>query len=735
MPSFPQGAGADTIVLLPFRGVGELSGPELDERHALRGFCVALIRAILQHSYYEADHPQAANVTEEPSVLIERLRDRYAELTFAVAAADDERDRTTVLDGVFSDAVPIERIIGGAAGAHFSSKLHTFCWRNRLVSLSIKSVIRDAEFGRFVSVFVRSHANATLDEEDRIPFTEALHEAGVFNVSVVLNEDLIVARRRLPWRVRLALSRLQKDLRVIPLYAKATAEQLRDAKMRLLRDILRPLAEPAYLSQFFLNLDLIQSEVRELHEGDVEADLMSALPPNLVIAVVPILMVELEKLQHGYRSPSLPADIEQTVERQLARAGRRLTTHLEVAGAAQLINDLYARRLLSFQDLPPTLQRRYRTDHIAASLRKAPSLLVHRLQTLPDPAAYRETLRDALTVMPRLLAEGERELAEQLLEVILAHRQEPGGFPLRERMATMALSGADDPIAAGLVEGLVQGTQDDQFVIRSVLVALGPSAARPLIAALESTRDPRVAAEIELAMTEVDADTVLAVVRLLEGGQLKPRVTAHLLRALGQRRDKSLGKIILRYAQDPSSSVRAAAIDGLVAVHGRAATPLLRHAMNDPREEVAMHAIDLHLALQARSREFVILLVQFVTNQPNVRGRRPAGQLRMKAISALARLGNVRFGEHGNLEGLLVRELGERPIERSRFGLRKGPREFPDDEVRVAMVDALAEIGGQEAMRRLQRNAEEASDAVRESMRWAVARLGARVVMPEEPQK
>ena len=78
---------------------------------------------------------------------------------------------------------------------------------------------------------------------------EACPDVQVIALTSYREDDLVQGRRQLPWRVRMAISRLRKDLRLIPLYAAATRKRLQEVKEELLHDITRPLRRPEFLKE------------------------------------------------------------------------------------------------------------------------------------------------------------------------------------------------------------------------------------------------------------------------------------------------------------------------------------------------------------------------------------------------------------------------------------------------------------------------------------------------------
>ena len=204
----------------PFLRWNMLPAPERPQRRELADTCAALVRALLQTSDYSPDHPQARAAVQDVWERLRLLYEWLPEVSFITTWAYEQE--TVTLDGVFAEQVPLAQVLMGANAGPLAKKLHTFCARARVVSLSVKTSIPDHEFHSFVATFVERHVSAG----DREQLTagdgghwlgDALLERGIHHVSIIVQEDLVEERRALPSRVRLALTRLHKDLRAAPM--------------------------------------------------------------------------------------------------------------------------------------------------------------------------------------------------------------------------------------------------------------------------------------------------------------------------------------------------------------------------------------------------------------------------------------------------------------------------------------------------------------------------------------
>ena len=212
--------------LAQFKKTRDLGPEEKQERETLIAFLTALSKSFLQTSVYTADHPKAKEGVDLAYTHFAELAKSCPELTLIVTSWLEKP--TLAVDGLFAEPIPIGDVIEGVMGETYGHKMHTYCQRSRLISFSIKNTIKRAEFHRFIQVFVERdvqvgdlHLSGDVrDTREAARFTNSLIRERVVNVTVVMIADLLESKRRVPWRVRIAMARLKKDLLLIPLSAR-----------------------------------------------------------------------------------------------------------------------------------------------------------------------------------------------------------------------------------------------------------------------------------------------------------------------------------------------------------------------------------------------------------------------------------------------------------------------------------------------------------------------------------
>ncbi len=691
-------------------------------RANVRSFCMGLIKALCQHSYYAADHPKTRGVCEEPFGLIKGLGRRWYELSFSRKNLDDD-DKSVNLEGVFELPAPLERVINGPAGWHFARKLHAFCLRHHIISFSIKNYITDGEFRRFISIFVRGNVGGEAVRLDQT-FTEQLVAADVYAVSVVLDKDVIRARGALPWRVRLALSRLRKDLTVLPMYRNATLEQLREAKLRIMQDILRPLTSGSFLAEFFTNLDLIADEIGELEGPSLERQLMDVLPT--------VALVTLGKLLVADRAVSQADGGEQRAAMlglQLRALAASLVTRDDGKdwGRSILLRELFLQNCIAFDDLPAGLRAEMEGQHLVTQVMEDPHRFLVEFDAIDRADAYREHLYKALIVFAHLVQNDGAGIAEMIINVLRVHRQPEGAhkrepFVGRADLAAMCLNDTASPAVRRLIEGLANGRREHRREYKRLFKLVGAPAIPALIAALQAAQKTDVCDELALMLVDMAPESVPRVRATLAGDWLDCQAACYLLKVLERVRDRKAARVVERNTRHPEPQVRAAAIDVLVAIRWEQVSLALYKALSDEHPSVVVRAVRAHMKIDKISPGATLKFLEFLGQ-----GRPPHhDDVQLAVLRVMARMGNIQLGHLGTLEKLLIQRFGkpQPPKGIGPFRLRKTA---PDDPIRAAICHALSEIGGPSSLARMARYDQEPSPVVAERMKHAMQQLRQRL--------
>jgi len=737
MDSAPDQGGFEPA---PFKKYTELTPEELEERKLLASFISNLCKCVLQTSLYTRDHPQAKAGVDATFIAMEALEGLFGEFTFIVSSWKESGEGMAI-DGLFTEPIDLSQIVTGTAGEHFETKLHSFCKRNRLISFSLKNTIDSEEFHRFIAVFVEFHvdqASSVLMQEygqeaTGPNFTEKLLKENVINVPIVSEQDMLEAKRRIPWRVRVALSRLRKDLSVIPIYAEASSMQLKTAKLRLLRDILRPLRQGSHLRDLFVNLDLISDAIEEFEGVDLEVDIMDALSVDRALELARQLLKEKNRLEN----PSLAGDsqlanipdIEDTITRQLRSVGIVLGHGEDLDRSADMLRELYLVGALSVDLLPKTMREQVSMERWTAAFLANSSGFLDMFDRIEVPTVYLQQLPNLITIIPQLIELQKYEDARAMIDMLKKHRDPelPQRFQGRAEAVSHAMVNLDnEEVVKLLVEAARTAPPDVREILSDLFVALGRSAVPAMVQILDRSERRDILNETGLTFVAMGAEAVEPLVTLLDNGGLRRDTACAIINVLSQIGDASTGQALERYTRHPQAQVRDTSLQAIFQLQGSDAINTLIKALDDREAAVARRAIQLLERLKSRKLSLVSKLLGILNPEEDDTADYD-GSVVTAAIGAFGRMGNFDLGEVlGSIEEQLL-DCFDRHGQSKMMAVLKRPRLDSSEAIREALCTALAEIGGEMSLDRLEDFSDEPSPLIRKHMDRAVRAIEKRL--------
>ncbi|MBM4372805.1 MAG: hypothetical protein FJ098_14220, partial [Deltaproteobacteria bacterium] len=445
---------------------------EADEARAkalFTQFTLAFLKASSLTGYYPPDHPSIKNIAYEPYRIIGSLREFTPEIGFVTSSGTlgDE-----IMIDLLAEPLPFLSLMRSAMAETFAQKFINYLERNYLVSFAIRTSIQFDEFKRFISLFVerKTKLEAGAGEGLEVPFGQLLVEHEVYNISALSRDDVLGGQRVLPWRVKIAIARLRKDLQVLPMYSKASEMEIQAAKQLIIGDIIRPLRRPRFLRELLVNADLIRGQVGELYSVDVEQAIIDCLAPGMVDLVAQDVVRVLEGASWGLvmqQDGESERRIDEILKDLLKRLALRLAT-LDVNQTYDLLLHLFKLRVLGFLELPPNLRRMMQAEKWTGQFLLEEEIIVARFGAMTDPATYRAYLQNIDLVLPELLRRGSIGPAARLIKVLAEHARDHGN-PIRQGMAQIALL---DLSSQENVDRLRPQVLQDDRQVRQVAIAI-----------------------------------------------------------------------------------------------------------------------------------------------------------------------------------------------------------------------------------------------------------------------
>jgi hypothetical protein len=341
---------------------------DLHLKSVVHQFILSLVKTLQETSHYTPDHPEVKRYIAALFQQLQALVRGKSEVTFLAKVGGDPKE--VLLDGIFPEVVNLATLLPQAVGDLFLPKFREYFDRHRLLAWSIKADIPQPEFEVFIAVMSAFAAPGNTTTNVAAETAKLLAARGVSHASLVFMEELVGRDRHLPWRVEVALTRLRKDLRTLPLFKSRDATEIRRAKAQVIDDIIQ------------------------------------RLPPAIVGHTALELAKELEAVAPTGGTP------HQERARDLLKVVVARLHDQAIPGADQVLSHLFEHRLLTLADLPQRLQEAIATKQFAdeylahepqhverlCALRDNPTAAAPYARIVPEPLR-REKYTSALTVM------------------------------------------------------------------------------------------------------------------------------------------------------------------------------------------------------------------------------------------------------------------------------------------------------------------------------------------------
>jgi len=686
--------------------------PDLELKGVVGQFTLHFLKGLMMSGIYPPDHPAIEGIAEEPYILLKRLAPDSNEITYmsASAAAGDE----IMVEGVLSEGIPFTTLMSSSMGEIFARKFIAYFERNQLVSFSVKTRMGKDEFKKLISVF----AERRVKEEEGgggpiIPFSDLLFERGILHVTVMARTEMVGGERPLPWRVKMAISRLRKDLRVVPLYSEATAQELAQAKTMLVQDITRPLRRPQFLKELLANADLITSGLDELREVNIEREIIWCQHPGMLVNVCWDIVSDLERASWGeirQRVGKVDRRLDSIYRDLLKDIALRLR-ELQPETISDLLSHLFTKRILSFKELPASLQEQLVTEKWTSQFLANSKAAIERFAGLADAKTYREYSKTFQVVFPELIRRGKVAEVAGMAYALRSHLDEPcPSFPERPKFARATLSRFTEPhVIEALAALLDTEDKDARRSVMTALTALGEKSVDHLLRVLASSAKAGVRRDIAKALEAMGEDAVVPLMERLGTRGLEWYVYRNLIVILTNLRGVAAADDVRKFLSHPHPRVREESARGLHLLLGEDSGPLLVSVLNDLDSGVARRATSCLGQLKCRIPAFL----QHLSDTLKAREPKAAPQseeLVLAALDAVQQIGPFAVDGIDIRQTLLNRlQAGSSLLDRL---LRR--KEVADGErIQSAICGTLGAVGDEACIGPLEKLSADAAAVVR----------------------
>lgn len=338
-------------------------------------FIIDLTKAMLRSGYYSPKHPGAQKAKKGLySNFINCLGESQE---IMITNVDIPKKKDILITGILDEPVSVRTLVGAGMAELFVPKLTEVFNRKGLISFAIKKQIPSAHFESYIDIM--SDPRADRGENNKLGelLTKALAKNGIKEISTIFMDDIIVLEKNLPWRVEMAIQRLTKDLKIMPMFKEKSDDAILRLKVKIIHDIIRPLKYGEYLKELLVNCYIIAEYVDNIEAEDIEEIIIDGIPRHLLLPTAVHVFEDLKDLAElKSKEPSGALQRRHEGVKRIIKSLSRRMIHLKVKGVQRFLEELHHTKVLTFKELPPDVQYLVNTMKMVRDMQSRPSVYI-----------------------------------------------------------------------------------------------------------------------------------------------------------------------------------------------------------------------------------------------------------------------------------------------------------------------------------------------------------------------
>ncbi len=692
-------------------------------------FTLYLVKAILQTGTYSAEHPLAKAASTDMYSMFRDMTAQAHELTYVLTSAMD--DKGVMLDGLLPEPIEVTKTFRGVMGDHFVSKFHEYFLRNRIAAFTIKRDIEKPEFDAFLDIWTRWSAKAQQLNPGEVVngLSDELTKQGILHVTVVGLDEMVGAVRHLNWAVKLALSRLRKDIARLPMLRDVSPDVIRQLKVQAIQDIVRPISKLDLHRDLLLNADLVSEGMTVSSDMEVEDTILMAIPARQAMEVCKLLMDLVAEL--GKTNPRI--NMSGRDPRSFAESARRVTRKaLHRVGSSDLpdirplLQTAFQADLIPFEELPGYIQRQIRAGQTTDRFVQQYEAYLKDFDQCIDAKAYLKYLNVLLIVLPELAARKENRIVAKIFDVLTRHHEEQvPPFLGRTRFIDETLTHLDSgKFQDGLVMMAATTPKEEREPLEKGVAMFGTGVVPGLVRYLAGTEDVSARKAVCSMLERIGAGAAPFLIDELRAHRHQWYTVRNLINVLAGIGDPTCIPTIGQYCGHPHPRVREECVLALSKVLSHDAEKLLLPFLDDKDDAVVRRTVLVLAGIHCTNLEYLRRLHEVL----RVRRRHeeePLELLQVAALRALMEYERIYLPDEPDFEQILLEAVLPSKWQTMMPG-RLGLRRKSDTVVQVT-IEALGAIGRSRAEAALLDVVENIGEGLRPYVVASVARIHQRL--------
>ncbi|MFV2081888.1 MAG: HEAT repeat domain-containing protein, partial [bacterium] len=561
----------------------EQATPGQDTETVIKDFVISLTQAFLRTGYYLPNHPESNGAKAGLYETFTALAARSGELTFYTWEEDEQNE--ILIEGAAPHELPISQVMTKRMADVYVTKFLEFLQRMGLTSISISTRISKEEFSHFIDLMSEQSLVDMNHKDTKERFEKSLAEHGIRNASFIFNEDFISTRRSIPWRVTLALSRLRKDLKLLPTLQTMESAKLEVVKRETLHYALKPLSNPEQVYAFLMNLDLASNPT--LTEEACEEETLQFMAPELLYSVFPLYIRDISSNKKQVTQMLGPHKLPRILDKLSARF-----VQLDTSESMLLLQELYESGLMSMDDLPAHSREKISIIRLIKSFLEYREKYLEHLDSASSPAEYAKRASPLAMIVPYLIESDRFEETLAISELLVEHTETRE----KKQIAHQALTEiADSTALEEARKAFLRVAKENRIILGKFFTLMGAWSVPHLANIIRESDDVwrrKQAAEILLDM---NSESAAFLAGLVDDDGLAEEALCTIIKVLGNIQDKTLvplvvGTVVKRIDHE-NPQIRLDSLNILTLLAPRESFDHFEEKLKDPAHSVRKEAI------------------------------------------------------------------------------------------------------------------------------------------------
>jgi hypothetical protein len=701
-------------------GIPEGLPPEEVERlqklqAKLTDFLLHLIQAFLRTGYYTPDHPESVRAKEGLFQQFKTLFEAEDELTFLVR--EEQEQKEILVEGLLPEAQRLSRMMMRGMGELYVPKFAQYLERKDLISLTLKSRMGQTEFTRFIDIMSDPSLIDTRRKQDKERFTQVLLSRGILNISFIFNEELLAPDREMPWRARVTLSRMRKDLKMTPLFQKMLKQEIQYIQRNLLRDALRPNRQSDLLCAILRNSDLAGTS--ESREEFIEDEIIAFLQRQYLLGTSRIFLrehLDLKQLKKG-----------DAFEKKSDRLVKKVSYRLKEVGtkeAENILEEFFRNQLIGLEDLTPALKNKILLERLTDKFLSYTDQFFQQLDQATEKEKFLSVAISFVKIIPELIRRDRYPEIFRILETLKKYFHEKKMWALLAGQIIEEIGKGTIPLL--LQEKFLTGKKETRIAIVPIFASLEVGAIPPLLTILKSSEDQWVRKNACEALIQIGPVAAVHLLKELNLQETSVETTRDIFRVLGEIKSREwkapLMELLRRYTAHENPKLKEQALHTLCQVGGSEGEEIFLANLSDPDLDVQKRAIwCLGMIKSTRGVEKMMGKLKQISTTPSPN----MDQLETQIYYAFGTSGNLTV-EGKTLEQILLEILEKRGLKKWWDPFQKN---FLTDRSLGAIFDALGKIGTKESANVLNKLEKSLKDPLIPKMKETLKKIGERTTL------